>query len=370
MVSIPFLRRGAPGGSMEMPSVPAPRPEVAVSGAISPLEARKQAGALFAAAGREAASAGDTDAGLAALVQAPRVETASNLVGVEPRGPGRWMGGPRSDVDSAAIGDMGIASAEHAQEEGKTGNEVVAPTQSPIAKPVENVSAPLVDSNPAQTVEVAAVPPLNLEKPTGSSAGEFVETPTAVSTTAAPVETVTPQQNVVAAVPEAPVPTASVEQPKKTIEQILNKTDEQYAAMDPKARAEYLTQALDLYLENPSAIRLSDEDFAQLAEKMAGKGEVQQDETIKYAINSALRLVDGKNPEMMKNLFSAMGQHPELKFLMVKTADKMNVKISLENKKHLIKASEVGKGSLLMLLMIVLNLSKEMVMGSFSDQRR
>lgn len=388
MVGIPnpigLLRRGG-GSGMEGPTAPAPRVEARVNQGISQFEARRLAGQQVAAGIAEAAKIGGPEVGLAALVQEPPVETANKLVGVEPRGPERWMGNvPRSDVDSAAIDQMGEASARHTADENLVSGTGVASavvsetgTQSVEAPPAFSAGPAQPEPAPTDGPEPTHVPvlPITAMPDLTYGRGLVVGGPNTSGATTAAIEAkigpsiIADKPNLEAQQPlQPPLPDAA--DLGRMAARLLTKNSEEYLAMDAKAKAEYLKRALDIYLENPSAIRLDDGDYAKLAGRMAGNSEVSQDETIKYAIDSTLRLINDKDGRVMKNLFPALEHHPELKLLITQATDKMGLNISLEDKKALINASEVSKGLFLIILMLVLNLSKEMLVGGVSDQRR
>lgn len=357
MIGIPnpmgLLRRGG-GSGMEGPTAPAPRVEARVNQGISPFEARRLAGQRVATGIADAARIGGPEAGLAALVQDSPAESTSNLVAVTPPGPDRWAGTPRTPLDNAVIQDMGTASEQHAQEQALSGGAAI------MVKP-EATHVPILPESKVSDLVYGR--------------GAIVSSPNTSGATAAAIEAkigpsiIADKPNLEARQPlQPPLPDAA--DLGRIATRLLTKNSEEYLAMNAKAKAEYLKQALDIYLENPSAIRLDDGDYAKLAVRMAGNGEVSQDETIKYAIDSTLRLINDKDGGVMKNLFPALEHHPELKLLITQATDKMGLKISLEDKKALINASEVSKGLFLIILMLVLNLSKEMLVGGVSDQRQ
>lgn len=390
-IKMPFRGPGKGAGLEGMPP-PAPRVEAPPIAATPVFDAQRQATRDLI--GRVQAVAGDQgeEAGLASIASEPSPPTITPApeaaLGIVPKGPARWEGSPRTSVDSTAIDDMGQASAQHAQEQGMTGNEVVTPPQSQMAKPIENIAAapaapPLgrevagpnasdgavkPEARYAPIIPEAAKPDLTFGR------GAVVAAPNTSGATAAAMEVQTGpspfkgqseegQQAI-----QPPLP--DMADIARRVAPLFTKDAESYAAMEPKARAEYLTQALNTCLENPSAIKLSNEEYAALAGKMIGEGEVSQLETVRYAIDTTLRLITDKNGSVKKQLFTVLDKHPELQFLIAKTIDKMGLDIDLKEKKAMMSASETSKGLFLMILMLVLTMAKEIAVSGFSDQRR
>lgn len=361
------------GGRNVLESAPPPAPKVDVAPRPSAFDAKRQAVRNLVDQAGAVAKVGGSEAGLGILRSAPpEPATAPEPIvsAVVPPGPERWSGNPRSPVDIAAINDMGVVSEQHGQEQALSGsantntaNETTAaePAVSAVAAKPEAVYVPVL---PATTT-----PDLVFGR------GAVVSGPNTSGATTAAIEAqigppiVQVKPDIEAQQPlQAPLPDAA--DLARRVAPLLTKDPESYMALDPKARAEYLSQALETYLENPSAIRLSDGDYARLTEKMIGKGEVSQDETLKYAIDSTLRLIADKGGSLNKQLFQALENHPELQMLIARVTDKMGLDIDVKENKAVMSASAAGKGLFLMILMLVLSISKEMVVSGFSDQRR
>ncbi|HSW70931.1 MAG TPA: hypothetical protein VLH77_03005 [Gammaproteobacteria bacterium] len=397
------------GGAEGTPHVSRPPTETGKT-AASAFELRRQAAAKEAGLAQQIARANGPEAGLATLLKPVKDSVAQgpeqNLVGVLPDGPGRWVGSPRNTVDRTAIDDMDTASAQHAQEQGRVGNEG-APSVGTAS--ILSTEKPRVRFGPNGLTEVSPIKTANV---LGNADGEVTATQPVGVTDATPK----PEALYAPVIPESKAPdlvygrgaivigpntsgaaAAAMESQigpsifkgsseenqqlssaplpdaadiYRIASRLLTKNADQYNALDTEERVEYLRQALNTYLENPSAVRLSDSQYAELAKKMAANGEVSQDETIRYAIDSTLRLINGKDPDVMKKLFPALEHHPELTFLITQVTEKMGVEIPLKEKKALINASGIGKGLFLAILIIALNLSKELLVSGFSDQRR
>jgi hypothetical protein len=391
-MNMPSLKMPFRGGGSEGHPSPAPRIESAVPKAAPLIDTQRQATIDLVSRVQEVAGVQGEEAGLAVLVQAPKAPEST--LGVDPKGPGRWA---RTDIDTAAIDQMGEASAQHAQEQGFVGDDAVPNISAAAVPPVEKArmrfgpngfteapapsptaAEPSTDatSAPPEPVPVSVkLPPAEIPELTYGR-GVLVESPTGENADAieAVIGPSITSQRAEQTDKETPVPTLAEIQQKVTT--LLNKNNEQYMAMDPKTRAEYLSQAIDTYLQNPDASKLTDQAYRDLAEKIAGGATVTQSEMLKYAIDSTVRMMTDKTDGVMKNLFPSLKNHPELSLVITKVAEKMNGTaqvskfLSLEDQNALIKASETGKGLFAIIFMLVLTLGKEMLQGGMSDQRQ